>query len=516
MPISLNPRIFEPDPEEQAVRPTLDLAMLPNELEAAAWKVLKEFNRPPRVFVHAGTGQLVRVIHTAEGGVHIEPLSRDGLRALLTEAAIWRKGARGRGSYPPESMIKNMSSRRNAPLPVLRRVAGFPFFGSSGELVFRAGYDGQNRVYLATDYTDVWSVARKLARLPEVALLEILIEPFRDFPFEDDSSNAHLFCLMLTPLLRELFRGPVPLFCVNKPAPGLGGTLLVQTAATILTGGPLPVIPPPNRNDGAELRRLLTSALRDQPPCLVLDNWDDLASPSLAAILTAETYTDRLIGRSTIFTSENTATIVVVGNNVRLGPEISRRIVPIHLAPRGPDPRTRTDFRIFDLPGWTRRHRTRLLAALLALVLRWQKAGRPESARRLPSFERWSAIVGGILEVNGVNGFLGNVDRETTQASEMWLTFLRSWHERFGRRPVQACELVELARESGVAEGRQTPVSLGRILSARAGNVFGPFQLIRMGRSDNTGVYRLEYLTAPDRSTGQQAVPESNDGGITH
>jgi hypothetical protein len=55
-------------------------------------------------------------------------------------------------------------------------------------------------------------------------------------------------------------------------------------------------------------------------------------------------------------------------------------------------------------------HRGDLIAALLVLARYWFLNGRPKpkKVRSLGSFETWCNVVGGILELAGVEGFLGN------------------------------------------------------------------------------------------------------------
>ncbi len=499
MPISLNPRTFEPETISSAERPTLDLSLPPRELENEAWRALRGANSPPDLFVDSQTREPVRLVHTDDGRF-MHRLSRDALRRELVQRIRWEKGAGGRTAWPPERLVQNMLSRRDAPLPVLRRVAHFPFYSASGEIVFQKGYDESTRIYLSDDFTAVRNLALDLARLPAERRIAAILEPFRDFPFEDYASSAHLVALMVTALVREMIPGTVPLFCVNKPCPGLGGTLLVQTVGTIITGRPLPVIPPPDRRDGAELRRLLTSALRDQPVMILLDNWDHLQSPSLASMLTSQSYSDRQISTSEMFLAETSSIIVAVGNNVELGPEIGRRTVPIHLRFPDQDPLRRTDYRIADLLDWTRRHRGRLLGVLIGMVEAWKQAGSPKSSKRLPSFEAWSAIIGGIIEANGVGAVLGNLDLSSARSDPRWLEFFQAWDKQFGARPVPASDLLQFARNAGVAGERETAVALGRKLSSRAGGVFDGFSIQRVGRIDNAALYKLQWVGGEKRS----------------
>src|SRR5207245_574755 len=87
-------------------------------------------------------------------------------------------------------------------------------------------------------------------------------------------------------------------------------------------------------------------------------------------------------------------------------------------------------FRHPDLPQYVLEHRGRILHALLTLVRAWVAAERPGPAARtlaLGSFSRWRHIVGGVLAVAGVEGFLSNqhiLVGERDDEREEWIGFL--------------------------------------------------------------------------------------------
>ena len=60
--------------------------------------------------------------------------------------------------------------------------------------------------------------------------------------------------------------------------------------------------------------------------------------------------------------------------------------------------------------GWVRANRGRLVAACLTLGQAWIAAGRPRGRRSIGSYEAWAQVLGGVLEVAGIEGFLGNLD----------------------------------------------------------------------------------------------------------
>ena len=98
-------------------------------------------------------------------------------------------------------------------------------------------------------------------------------------------------------------------------------------------------------------------------------------------------------------------------------------------------------------PFTVHKQRDQLVNALLVLGQTWLAAGRPYAGLKLGSFESWSEVVGGILEVAGIPGFLGNLDElyETADVEgRAWREFVSVWWTEFKRRPVRASQLNEL------------------------------------------------------------------------
>src|SRR5262249_41891167 len=145
---------------------------------------------------------------------------------------------------------------------------------------------------------------------------------------------------------------------------------------------------------------------------ILIDNVQDsrkVDSGALAAALTGTEYTGRILGVSKMGRAPNRALWMMTGNNLDMSREIARRTIVSKLLPveeRPHEPRE-ADFK-HPLPRWAKQHRAELVHAALALVRAWWVAGRPSGEATLATFEAWSHVVGGILKVAGVGGFLGN------------------------------------------------------------------------------------------------------------
>src|SRR5207248_1177925 len=108
------------------------------------------------------------------------------------------------------------------------------------------------------------------------------------------------------------------------------------------------------------------------------------------------------------------------------------------LDPNTDRPEDRDGFR-HELPAYAYERRATLVWAVLTAVRGWLASNRPEPAvTPLGSFESWSRVMGGILDVLNIPGFL--TDRETLRANtdaenepELWL--IETWWRLYQEEP---------------------------------------------------------------------------------
>jgi hypothetical protein len=149
---------------------------------------------------------------------------------------------------------------------------------------------------------------------------------------------------------------------------------------------------------------------------------------------------------------------------------------------RHPRPHLRQGFRHDPLLAWVSQQRGALIWAAMTLVQHWFATGqRLFTARRLGSFERWSGIVGGILEAAGVAGFLSNLESFAAKADDDaadWTAFIGAWWDRYTTTPVTTRALHLVARDTFPAllgDGKTEKAEqtkLGAALKERTGWVF--------------------------------------------
>lgn len=248
---------------------------------------------------------------------------------------------------------------------------------------------------------------------------------------------------------------------------------------------------------------MLTAELSGGKHLILLDNVSEkrvLDSPPLAAMLTSDVWRDRVLGETRMVSLPNRALWLMSGNNPRFSLEIARRCVRIRIDAEQDMPWRRAGFKHDPLSEWEVEQRGLLVRACLVLVQAWLAAGRPRGRARLGSFESWASVMGGILDVAGVPGFLANADDfyATSDAEgEAWRELVALWWERSGTAPMRVAdlnalcaerELFEELRGDGTERSQQT--KLGKALQASRDRVQRAADLHGEGRGAQGSVLR--------------------------
>ena len=414
------------------------------------WSLLMASNRTPWVFRFAG--QPTWVVPDDEGRPVATAITEERLRHMLARLAHWKR-LNGKGELvaaaPPIAVVKSVLATPDPALPVLVGIVNTPVFGRGGTLLTTPGYHPDARLlYAPTPGFVVPAISARPSPAEIAAARSLLCEDLLgDFPFVGPAEMAHVIALLLLGFLRGMIDGPTPLHLIEKPSPGSGATLMVDAVATILTGSGASVMT--EGRDDDEWRKRVTAKLRQIPAIVLIDNLrNTLDSAAVAAALTAPFWEDRILGASEMARLPIRCLWIATGNNPEFSNEMARRLLRIRLDPHEERPWQRTGFRHPDLMTWVRANRPRLVAACLTICQAWIAAGKPRGARTIGSFENWAQVIGGVLEVAGIPGFLGNLD-EMMEASDSegagWSAFIAAWWDRFGTAEVGAADLFGVA-----------------------------------------------------------------------
>jgi hypothetical protein len=501
------------------------------DVAAAAWSALHASNNPPSLFVRMGG--LVRV---AENWVEdrlvrqIESVSEMALYDRLSRIADWvREGEDSTTSVSPsKDVVRVMEAVPSVQLPPLSALAEGPVFARDGSLIASPGYHREAALWLDLpedfDIGDIPDAPTPsdIAWARSLFLDDLLV----DYPFVAPSDRAHAVAAVILPFVRRLIPGRTPIHLVEAPTEGSGKGYLCHAVSIISTGqtqGARTL-----SHDDDEARKMITSELSTGRPIILLDNADDkkvLSSPSLASVITADTWTDRQLGQTRMLTMPNNAVWLLTGNNPKLSMELARRCVRIRIEPREERPHLRKNFKHAPFLDWVHENRPALVRAAIILVKAWMAAGKPLSAHRLGSFERWAQTIGGILEVAGIPGFLGNLEAlyETADLEgEAWREFISVWWEEYATAPQRVVDLVELCEQRNLLSGvrgdgspRSQQTKLGYALMSKRDRVYGELQLVRLGRKGEAKCihYALRPINEAHPANRESEQQNLFDGG---
>ena len=487
-------------PSRNEVRVDGDLARMTVETE----EIIGQLNSSGPELFRLGEA-LVRV-----GGVEnpkFEPMNPDRLRRYLAESIYWftvdEKGKR-KPAHPPMPVVRSVLAATTWPVPAVDRLTTVPLFAPDGTLVVEAGYFPQGRLFLIPTVrvppVPVSPSEEELGRAVNLIVGEVLI----DFPFVSPSDLAHTVAAMLLPFMRSMIVGPTPLHLVNAPAKGSGKSLLADVIRSpsdpvggVMTGA----------GDKAEWRKRITAFLMDGRLIILLDNLHGtLDSDALAAVLTETMWSDRILGKSETVDLPNQALWLATGNGVTLSDELLRRTLPILLDAGMEEPHLRavSEFKHADLKTWVRSSRADLIWACLTIGQTWVAAGRPPGSVSLGSFESWSATMGGILEVAGIDGFLGNLAEWAESGADPvtlgWRGLSQVWWTTHGEQEITVTEVLgvyDLVGEDflDLVGGNDLARSsaLGKALVRKRDAVIGVYKLCSRPKSGSNR-YRLMPL----------------------
>lgn len=450
---------------------------------ANAWSLLLQANDPPWIFRVAG--QFSWLVEDDDDLPMVRALTEDRLRYILAHQARWvKKGAKDEDvpAHPPGATIKGLLATPNPNLPVLAGIVTAPTFGRNGTLLTDPGYHDEARLFYRPE------PGFGIAPIPEKPTPEdiaasralILDDLFGEFPFTSEAERAHAVALLLLGFVRAMIDGPTPLHLIEKPSPGTGATIMIDVITIILTGTSIGVMT--ESADDEEWRKRITAKLRQAPVAVLIDNLKrPLDSSAFAAALTAPYWEDRILGASEMVRFPIRCIWIATGNNPEFSNEMARRLVRIRLDARVDQPWRRENFRHPDLRLWVRANRAKLVAACLTLCQAWIAKGKPSGRTSIGSYENWACVIGGILEIASIPGFLSNID-EMMDASDgegaMWRSFVRAWWDRYGSAEVGTGDLYEVAMTCepalplGSGGDRSQRIRLGKALGRLRDRVF--------------------------------------------
>lgn len=446
-----------------------------------------EILKPTERFFDERQAQTIAEVRTRTGaqhGIYIKRHTAETLRAALPNYVQFvvcteRDGDRFKILRNDQCALL-LDHRERSTLPPLDGIVRTPFYDENLELL-KPGYNRDvaliyegPRIQPATEFT---------------AFLDLLA----DFPMKQDGSRANVLGLVLSTLLYSI-TGKNPLLVVGANQPGSGKTTLAKLIG-VLVDGKVPSTITYTQDDEA-LEKALGAKLRLDGRTILIDNAKvssgskAIGSAVLERFITDDFLTTRLLGQSAEIMRKNDCVWMMTLNSPRLSPDLAQRALTVNLDLEG-DPDKRK-FKIPDLIPHVLDHRLEYLAEFVGLIERWKLAGAPKStALEFSRFPTWAAVVGGVLEVNKITGFLEN-HRQTVAEQDSELQDLLELATSNPDDWCSASDWVSKAKPLGILRSicekptpRSRDTSMGQLLRRARGR--------RLGDEDAEVYYLVEH-----------------------
>ena len=361
--------------------------------------------REPTLFQQAG--HIVRVVRVdpteatpakPDGTPDVRRVETETARELLSKHATFvaydKRIEKERLVHPPRDVAAAIVRRAEYPgIRPLDGVSEAPFLRADGTLVHRPGYDPATRVLFLPD-RDWPRVRDEPQQEHAVKALRALADLFKQFPFVRPADLYVPIAAILTLFARAAIRGAVPAFAFDSSIAGSGKSLLANCIGAIFTGRMSE--PSTYPADDVELEKNLGAEALAGSVIVDFDNVEGLVEggPLLKVLTAKDKVRLRVLGLTQKVSARWRAVVLLGGNNMAIGRQMSRRTLIARIEPREERPEERQGFEIPDLPQYCLRNRTLLGVAALTVLRGYFCAGQPSmNVRPMGSFEEWGALV---------------------------------------------------------------------------------------------------------------------------
>ena len=305
----------------------------------------------------------------------------------------------GRPVHLAAPFVKHYLRRDDDALPVATGVATLPIVLPNGTLLSSRGLDRDRGIVFRVP-PQVEAILPKPAECSPAAVAEAMRFLTHEWlcDLASDYAGRCIDIALALTILERLVLPERPAFFVTAGQRGGGKTTTVNMISLAVLG--LLAAAAAWSPSEEERRKALFSYLREGVPFLPWDNLPRgaaISCPSIEKALTAETYSDRILGQSETGTAPAFTVQVFTGNNITPRGDLASRSLCLRLAVDRTDPENRS-FAHPDPIAWTEANRGRILRELYTILL-----GNPRLHDRTPEqaptrFKTWWHVVGSAVE----------------------------------------------------------------------------------------------------------------------
>jgi len=379
-------------------------------------------------------------------------------------------------------------------LPQIQRIFSVPLpIKYNGKITFpKKGYDIRFGSWLPHDAPEITEPEMPLEEAKRI-LVDVV---FKEFCWERKGKDLTMAISgLLTPFLRGLYsdmtvRTPLFIYLANRE--GVGKDFAAGISGIVYEGVKIdePALSTGEKWSGNsdELRKKIFAALsRGRKRMHFSNNKGFLNNSTLEAVLTAEHWNDRKLGKSEECTLSNEMDFSLSGNRgIKYTPDLARRsrFVKQFFAMEDVNGRV---FERPDLHDWIKKNRGKVLSALYALIRDWEEKGEKKGTEPFTSYPEWANICGGIMENAGFGSpceleeedgiFDGDI--QTVEMKELF----ELCYSKSPNAPMPTDEIRTLVEDDGdiLTEydftTRKDSTAFGMLLSSFTGRILGDIKM---------------------------------------
>jgi hypothetical protein len=297
------------------------------------------------------------------------------------------------------AFVKHYLVRADAALPVVAAVATLPILLPDGTILTGRGLDRRLGVVMRVPH----ELHERLPKLEECTP-DAVAKAMRFLTHEwlfDVSTDYEGRCVLIAcamTVLERVLLPERPAFFITAGQRGGGKTTACHMLSMAALGHRAAAAAwSPNED---ERRKALFAYLGEGVPFLVWDNLPRgaaISCPSVEKALTAEIYSDRVLGASEQKAVPAYTIQIFTGNNITARGDLASRSLCSRLESERPDPENR-DFKHPDPIAWTEAHRGRILSALYTVLLGNPRRRKTNLGTAPTRFKAWWELVGSAVE----------------------------------------------------------------------------------------------------------------------
>jgi len=299
----------------------------------------------------------------------------------------------------PPTFVDHFMAYRDSALPRVGAVVTAPLVLSDGSMLALSGLDRDRKLVFCIPPELRAILPKPQDPIPQdkhvAKALSFLVNEWLCDVATDFAGKCVLIALALS-ILERVLLPERPAFFVTAGKRGGGKTTALAMVILAITGKKPAAAAWSFSED--ERRKALAAYLSEGLAAMVFDNIPlgaTIACPTIEKILTAESYSDRILGQTAIVTVPAFTILTLTGNNIGPKGDLASRSLMARLDVDRPDPENRP-FKHSDPIAWTLCNRGQILRALYVLLLGNPQLKTPKAPRT--RFKRWWHLVGSAVE----------------------------------------------------------------------------------------------------------------------